>query len=54
MGALKRAEAGLAKKRPAVIVSNQTYQQTLPDVVLLMATSQIRIDGVRIYGVRSL
>jgi len=30
------------KKRPAVIISNQTYQQNRPDVILMAITSQIR------------
>ncbi|WP_061218256.1 type II toxin-antitoxin system PemK/MazF family toxin, partial [Leptospira weilii] len=31
-----------SKKRPAVIISNQAYQQTRPDVILMAITSQIR------------
>ncbi|WP_061250019.1 type II toxin-antitoxin system PemK/MazF family toxin [Leptospira alstonii] len=31
-----------SKKRPAVIISNQTYQQARPDVILMAITSQIR------------
>ena len=30
------------KKRPAVIISNATYQQQRPDVILLAITSQVR------------
>ncbi len=30
------------KKRPAVIISRQTYQQTRPDVILMVITGQIR------------
>ncbi|WP_415878831.1 type II toxin-antitoxin system PemK/MazF family toxin [Methylomonas sp. TEB] len=30
------------KKRPAVIVSRQSYQQNRPDVILMAITSQIR------------
>ena len=30
------------KKRPAVIISCQPYQQTRPDVILMAITSQIR------------
>lgn len=30
------------KKRPAVIISSQTYQQSRPDVILMAITSQIR------------
>lgn len=30
------------KKRPAVIISRQHYQQTRPDVILMAVTSQIR------------
>lgn len=30
------------KKRPAVVISNITYQQSRPDVVLMAITSQIR------------
>lgn len=29
------------KKRPAVIISHQTYQQTRPDVILMAITSQV-------------
>lgn len=32
------------KKRPAVIISNHTYQQTRPDVILMAITSQIRTE----------
>ncbi|WP_061298384.1 type II toxin-antitoxin system PemK/MazF family toxin [Leptospira borgpetersenii] len=31
-----------AKKRPAVIISNQTYQLQRPDVILMAITSQIK------------
>jgi len=31
-----------AKKRPAVIISSQSYQQERPDVILMAITSQIR------------
>lgn len=31
-----------AKKRPAVIISSQSYQQNRPDVILMAITSQIR------------
>lgn len=31
-----------AKKRPAVIISRRTYQQSRPDVVLMAITSQIQ------------
>ncbi|HEY7885304.1 MAG TPA: type II toxin-antitoxin system PemK/MazF family toxin [Cellvibrionaceae bacterium] len=30
------------KKRPAVIISNASYQQNRPDVILMAITSQIR------------
>ena len=30
------------KKRPAVIISRHTYQQTRPDVILMAITSQVR------------
>lgn len=30
------------KKRPAVVISNMTYQQNRPDVILMAITSQIR------------
>ena len=30
------------KKRPAVIISRQSYQQTRPDVILMAITSQLR------------
>lgn len=30
------------KKRPAVIISSQSYQQNRPDVILMAITSQIR------------
>ena len=30
------------KKRPAVIVSSQSYQQNRPDVILMAITSQVR------------
>ena len=30
------------KKRPAVIISRQTYQLTRPDVILMAITSQVR------------
>lgn len=30
------------KKRPAVIISRQSYQQNRPDVILMAITSQIR------------
>jgi mRNA interferase MazF len=30
------------KKRPAVIISSQSYQQERPDVILMAITSQIR------------
>lgn len=30
------------KKRPAVIISRHTYQQTRPDVILMAITSHIR------------
>ena len=30
------------KKRPAVIISNQAYQQHRPDVILMAITSQVR------------
>jgi len=30
------------KKRPAVIISSQSYQQARPDVILMAITSQIR------------
>ena len=32
------------KKRPAVIISRHTYQQTRPDVILIAITSQIRTE----------
>jgi len=31
-----------AKKRPAVVVSSDTYQRERPDVILLAITSQLR------------
>lgn len=31
-----------SKKRPAVIISNTSYQQNRPDVILMAITSQIR------------
>ena len=30
------------KKRPAVIISSQSYQQNRPDVILMAITSQVR------------
>lgn len=30
------------KKRPAVVISRETYQQNRPDVILMAITSQIR------------
>lgn len=30
------------KKRPAVVISNNTYQQTRPDIILIAVTSQIK------------
>ena len=30
------------KKRPAVVISRQSYQQNRPDVILMAVTSQIR------------
>ena len=30
------------KKRPAVIISSQSYQQQRPDIILMAITSQIR------------
>jgi len=30
------------KKRPAVVISNRSYQQKRPDVILMAITSQIR------------
>ena len=30
------------KKRPAVVISRKTYQQSRPDVILMAITSQIR------------
>ncbi len=30
------------KKRPAIVISSLTYQQTRPDIVLMAITSQIR------------
>ncbi|MCP5409659.1 MAG: type II toxin-antitoxin system PemK/MazF family toxin [Chromatiaceae bacterium] len=30
------------KKRPAVVISSQSYQQNRPDVILMAVTSQIR------------
>jgi len=35
-----------SKKRPAVIISNHTYQQTRPDVILMAITSQIKTELV--------
>jgi len=32
------------KKRPAVIISNHSYQQTRPDVILMAITSQIKTE----------
>ena len=32
------------KKRPAVIISSHTYQQTRPDVILMAITSQIKTE----------
>lgn len=34
------------KKRPAVIVSSHTYQQTRPDVILMAITSQVKAELV--------
>lgn len=31
-----------AKKRPAVVISRHTYQQSRPDVILMAITSQVR------------
>jgi mRNA interferase MazF len=32
----------ISKKRPAVIISSQTYQQNRPDVILMAITSHVR------------
>jgi mRNA interferase MazF len=34
-----------SKKRPAVIVSNRTYNAAKPDVVLMAVTSQLRASA---------
>jgi mRNA interferase MazF len=34
------------KKRPAVIVSNRTYNDTRPDVIVMAITSQFRLNGM--------